>query len=243
MISFELDVHTHTVASGHYTKDTVTDMIKYASETGLKLLGISEHGPALPHSCCASYFCGLSLAPSMRMGVRILYGAEVNITDFSGNIDLPKDIIKNLDYCIAGMHPPCLMPGTAVQNTDAYIRVMQNPYIHIIAHPDDDKYPVDYKRLVEAAIEHHVLLEINNSSLSPDGYRGDVQKNDRAILELCRKYRYPILLSSDSHGHAGIGNFTYAYALLQEMNFPKELILNCSAEKFLRFLSVKGRTV
>ena len=45
MDCFELDVHTHSVSSGHYTEDTVTDMIKHASGIGLKLLGISEHGP------------------------------------------------------------------------------------------------------------------------------------------------------------------------------------------------------
>lgn len=243
MIFFELDVHTHTVASGHYTKDTMTDMVKQAARTGLKLLGVSEHGPAIPHSCSASYFRGLAMAPSTRMGVSLLYGAEVNIVDFAGGVDLPADIMSRLDYCIAGMHLPCLTPGSVSENTNAYIRAMEHPYIHIIAHPDDVKYPVDYKRLVEAAIERHVLLEINNSSLAPDGYRGDVRKNDRTILELCQKYAYPVLLSSDSHGHAGIGNFDYAYALIQEMNFPAELILNCSAEQFLRFLSVKRGSV
>lgn len=236
MISFELDVHTHTVSSGHYTKDTVTDMLKYASASGLKLLGISEHGPAIPHSCQASYFRGLALAPSMRMGIHVLYGAEVNIMDFSGRLDLPQDIMAGLDYCIAGMHTPCLTPGSKEENTHAYIQAMKNPCIRIIAHPDDVKYPVDYECLVKAAIDNHVLLEINNSSLSPEGYRGNVKENDRAILKLCQKYNYPVLLSSDSHGHSDIGNFTYAYALARETNFPEELIINCSSEKFLRFL-------
>ncbi len=236
MHSFELDAHTHTVSSGHYTKDTITDMVKYASLTGLKLLGISEHGPAIPHSCTLSYFRGLSTAPSIRMGVRILYGAEVNILDFSGALDLPESIMKNLDYCMAGMHTPCLAPGTKEENTAACLRAIENPYIRIIAHPDDTKYPVDYSRLIEAAIDNRVLLEINNSSLAPNGYRGNVKENDRAILELCQKYHYPVLLSSDSHGHSHIGNFTYALALIREMNFPQELILNYSAEKFLHFL-------
>lgn len=237
MLPFELDVHTHTVSSGHYTHDTVTDMIKYASRTGLKLLGISEHGPAIPHSCTLSYFRNQSLAPSMRMGVHVLYGAEVNITDLSGSLDLPQEIMEKLDYCMAGMHLPCLKPGTKEENTAAYIHAMENPFIRIIAHPDDVKYPVDYRRLMEAAMDNCVLLEINNSSLSPDGYRGNVKENDRTILELCRKYRYPVLLSSDSHGHSHIGNFTYALALIREIHFPEELILNYSAEKFLRFLS------
>lgn len=106
MISLELDVHTHTVASGHYTRDTVTDLIRQAAESGLKLLGISDHGPAIPHSCTASYFRGLSGAPAWRMGVHVLYGAEVNILDFLGSVDLQEDIMKNLDYCIAAMHTP-----------------------------------------------------------------------------------------------------------------------------------------
>lgn len=237
MHPFELDVHTHTVSSGHYTHDTVTDMIKYASKTGLRLLGISEHGPAIPHSCTLSYFQGLSMAPSMRMGIHVLYGAEVNITDFSGALDLPENIMKNLDYCIAGMHPPCLAPGTITENTDAYIRAMASPYIRIIAHPDDIKYPVDYPRLLEAAMDHHVLLEINNSSLAPGGYRGNTKENDRTILELCSKYRYPVLLSSDSHGHSHIGDFSHALSLIREINFPAGLVLNRSANEFLKLIS------
>ncbi len=234
--AFLLDVHTHSIASGHYTSDTVTDMARAAASKGMKLLGISEHGPALPCACTLSYFRGLSHAPSVRMGVRILYGAEVNILDASGSLDLPEDIREQLDYCLAGIHPPCFNAPQSTDYTDAYIRAMANPHIHIIAHPDDARYPVDYRRLTEAAMDYHVLLEINNASLSPDGYRGAAAENDRTILELCKKYRYPVLLSSDSHGHSNIGNFKYALDLVRETAFPAELILNTSADRFLRFL-------
>ncbi len=237
MTAFESDIHTHSIASGHYTADTITAMARYAAERGIKMLGISEHGPAMPHSCTLSYFRGLSHAPSVRMGVRILYGAEVNILDASGSLDLPETIRKQLDYCLAGIHPPCFhTEKNTGDHTDAYIHAMANPHIHIIAHPDDSRYPVDYRRLTEAAMDHHVLLEINNASLAPGGYRGETNENDRTILELCRKYRYPVLLSSDSHGHINIGNFKYAMELVRETDFPMELILNTSAEKLLSFL-------
>lgn len=236
MDSFVLDVHTHSVSSGHNTEDTVTDMIKYASHKGLKLLGISEHGPKIPHSCSLSYFRSLRLAPAKRMGISVLYGAEANIMGSGSSLDLPDDIMKHLDYCIAGMHPPCFPPKSREENTKAYIRAMENPYIRIIAHPDDEKYPVDYDRLIEAAMDFHVLLEINNSSLSPKGYRGNTKENDKAILRLCHKYRYPVILSSDSHGCASIGDFSYALALIREVGFPQELILNRSMDAFLRFI-------
>lgn len=258
MIPLELDIHTHTVASGHYTKDTVTDMIKQAAGQGLKLLGISEHGPALPHSCTLSYFRSLSSASSARMGVHVLYGVEANIMDAArqqlyfaqhpytghtavssyccGMLDLPEEILKNLDYVIAGMHLPCYQPGTVEENTEAYIQAMKNPYVKIIAHPDDTSYPVDYKRLVEAALDYHVLLEINNASLMPDGYRGNTSENSRMILELCKKQRYPVLLSSDSHGRRNVGNFTYALKLIRDVGFPEELVLNRSEKLFLDFI-------
>ena len=35
------------------------------------------------------------------------------------------------------------------------------------------------------------LLEINNSSLSPEGYRGDTKFNDLLILNLCCHFNYP----------------------------------------------------
>ena len=39
-----LDVHTHTIASGH-AYSTVREMITMAKARGLALVGLSEHGP------------------------------------------------------------------------------------------------------------------------------------------------------------------------------------------------------
>lgn len=39
------DIHTHSIASGHGTTCTISDMAKAASKKGLKLLGIFDHGP------------------------------------------------------------------------------------------------------------------------------------------------------------------------------------------------------
>ena len=41
---------------------------------------------------------------------------------------------------------------------------MENHYVNIIGLPDDSRYPVDYEKLVKAAKEKHVLLELNNTS-------------------------------------------------------------------------------
>ncbi len=42
-----MDLHTHTVASGH-AYCTLREMARAASDKGLELLGITEHAPKMP---------------------------------------------------------------------------------------------------------------------------------------------------------------------------------------------------
>ena len=49
------DIHTHSIASGHGTSCTISDMAKEASRKGLKLLGISDHGPGTLASGTSTY--------------------------------------------------------------------------------------------------------------------------------------------------------------------------------------------
>ena len=114
---------------------------------------------------------------------------------------------------------------------------LKHPKVKILGHCDDVKYPVDYEALMVAAKFYNVIFEINNSSLSPNGYRGDTRENVRTILRLCKKYNHPIVLSSDSHGRKNVGNFEYAMKMIEETDFPEDLILNYSSKKFKSFIA------
>ena len=46
-MKIELDVHTHTIASGH-AFSSLQEMVRAAADKGLKLLGITEHTPGIP---------------------------------------------------------------------------------------------------------------------------------------------------------------------------------------------------
>lgn len=230
------DLHTHSIASGHGTQCTITDMAKQAVSRGLSLLGITDHGPATLCSCRPSYFRSLHMAPKERCGIRLIYGAELNILDYKGSLDLDNDILKLLDFAIASIHIRNLKPGSRAENTEAYISAMSNPYVRMIGHCDDPRFDVDYLALVQAAREHHVLLEVNNSSLSPDGYRGDTRDNYRQMLLYCARYRHPVVLSSDSHGTAHIGDVEYAEAFVRSCGFPQELILNSDPESLRPYI-------
>ncbi len=233
-----LDVHTHSIASGHGTHDTITDMARIASEKGLQLFGISDHGPATHSAGTLSYFKNLKIAPKERFGIRILYGAELNILDFEGSVDLDSDTLSGLDYAIASIHDLPVDSDAKYQNTESYIKVMKNPYVKIIGHCHTSRYPVDFPALAQAAQEYHVILEINNASLTPDSERDNSCGNCLHLLHACRSHQLPLLLSSDSHGKEHIGDMSHAIKLLEQVDYPEQLILNYDTRAFLRFMDL-----
>ena len=231
-----MDLHTHTLASGH-AYSTISEMIAEAAKKGLSMLGITEHAPKMPGSCGNLYFTNFRVLPRERCGITTLFGVELNIMDYDGTVDLPLQLLREMDLVIASLHTPCIRPGTREENTRAYLKAMENPYLNIIGHPDDKRYPVEYRPLVEAAKEHGVLLEVNNSSLKPESFRGDPRERYREMLELCREYRQPVVVDSDAHLDLAVGDHAYAWELLEEVDFPKELIVNTSPELVKPYLN------
>lgn len=111
------DIHTHCIASGHGTQDTITDMARAAAERSLQVLGLSDHGPATPGAADSSYFRNLLLAERKRFGVSLLYGAELNILNENGDVDLDDSLIQALDYAFVSIHPPTFQAGVAASGT------------------------------------------------------------------------------------------------------------------------------
>ena len=224
--SILIDLHTHSLSSGHGSTDTVNDMAKAAACAGVKILGISEHGPATAGSAKPSYFRSLKLAHRHRFGVQLLFGAEVNIITPSGALDLDDDVLSGLDYALVSIHPPTLTPYEHKDLTNAYINAAEHPNIRFLGHIDDARFPVDFERLLSIAKEKGVYPEINNGSLMPDAYRKGGHENCRKILKICKRIDLPVLLSSDSHGAKNIGNIEYVLPLLKECDFPEHLVIN-----------------
>ena len=236
MRKYELDVHTHTIASGH-AYGTITEMAKAASEKGLKILGITEHTTGIPGTCDEFYFGNMGVVPRNMFGIELMLGAEINILDYKGTLGLNERYFRHLDVRIAGIHNMCYEYGTMAENTQAIINTIKNPVIDIISHPDDGNCPLDYDEVVRAAKEYHVLLEINNNSLRSSS-RKNTFENSVKILELCRKLNIPVLVSSDAHYMTDIANFGNVEKVLDSVEFPDELVINSSADKFRDFIRV-----
>lgn len=231
-----IDLHTHSLSSGHGSTDTITDMASTAAKRGIQILGISDHGPATFGSAKPSYFRSLTIGEKKRCGITILYGVELNIIDTNGNVDLEDSILQGLDYAIASIHPPTMTPYKYADLTDAYIKAMDRPKVKFLGHIDDARFPVNFWRLLEEAKKQGIYPEINNGSLMPDAYRVGGQENCRKILDICKRIQLPVLLSSDSHGKKNVGNIEHILPLLKEYSFPEELIINNQPELLWKIL-------
>lgn len=237
-MNIELDVHTHTIASGH-AFSSLQEMVHAAAEKGLKVLGITEHSPGVPGTCDPIYFRNLHVVPRHMYGVDLLLGAEINIVDTEGTLDLDESYLKMLDIRIAGIHSLCYRGGTADENTRGMVQAIGNPYVHIISHPGDGAALLHFEPIVLAAKEHHTLLEINNSSLKPSRGKKEARKNNLEILQLCKKYGVPVILGSDAHISFDIATYDYTLQLVEESGYPEELIMNTSVEKFKAYTGIK----
>jgi len=234
-----LDTHTHTVASDH-AYSTILENAAAAKTAGLEALGMTDHAPPLEDAPRVMHFQNLHILDREIYGVKILRGIELNICDVNGGIFMENAILEKLDYSIASIHAAVYHGRNAQENTRAYICAMQNPLVKIIGHPDDGSVPVDFDALVAAAKDTNTLLEVNNYSLRPVTHRKNTRENLITMLKLCKKHAVCISLGTDAHFATAVGQFSETLSLLDETDFPEELVANTSLSKFLTLIGRKG---
>ena len=225
-----VDLHTHTIASGH-AYSTLRENIEAAAEAGLKFLGTSEHAKLMPGTAHPIYFQNFKVIPKQVDGVYLLNGIEANIFNEKGEIDVDSWIMPKMDYVIASLHSPCIKDLGIAGNTKALIGAVENPDVTIIGHPDDDRYPTDHDELAAAAAANHTALELNNSSLNPLSSRKGGRKNIITMLEACKKYKTMVMMGTDSHICFQIGRFEDSMEVLKTVDFPEEQVINFKLER------------
>ena len=229
------DTHTHTVASTH-AYSTLQEMVHGAAEKGLFAIGITDHGYEMPGGPGTWYFTNLHTVPNRMEGVWVLRGAEVNVMDYEGRLDIPEKDLQRLDWVVASIHSCCMPQGVTPTRelcTQLWLQIAQNPYVNVIGHSGSPAYAYNYERVIPEFGRQGKLVEINSHSFEA---RPDYIPNCRRIAQLCMEYRVPVVVNSDAHFSASIGDFSAALAMLEEMGFPEELIVNSSKERFCAYL-------
>lgn len=231
----EADLHVHTLASGH-AYSTLDEIAREAAGKGLRLVGMTDHGPALPGGPHPYHFAALRFVPESLHGVRILRGVEANILE-GGRLDLADEILGSLDLVMAGFHEECGFDGRgAAANTRALLAVLEQSRVKVIAHPGNPVFPLDYEAVARKAAETGTALEINNSSFSLS--RKGSEGNCMAIARLCARFGTPVTLGSDAHIAQGVGEFAVALNAVRQAGIVWEQVVNRTLESTIAFLGL-----
>jgi DNA polymerase (family 10) len=203
------DLHCHTTWSDG--RASVEAMGRAARERGYEYLAICDHTPAV------GAVRGLTADEVRRQGeeiaaandvlapFRILRGIECDILP-DGRLDLPDDVLAELDWVQASVHGGQRMPRD--QMTARVEAALRNPYVSCLSHPTGrliDRRPenaVDLERVYELALEHGVALEVNGLPDRLDLRGEHVRDALRAGVH--------IVCSTDSHGPERLTNMELA---------------------------------
>lgn len=230
------DLHTHTLASPH-AYSTLTENAAAAAALGMLAIATTDHGPNTGDGGHIWHFGNMRILPERIAGIRHLRGAEANVCDYDGTLDLPERTLSALDVVIASMHDSTLPYGTPEQITETWMRVAENPLVDIIGHCGSPQYAFDYEKVIPVFAEHGKVVEINEGTFR---VRQKSLENCAVIARLCAKHGVRVAVNSDAHYLTQVGQLDSAVALLEEVNFPKELIINSNRERFEAFLQTKG---
>lgn len=233
MYQIQVETHSHTIVSTH-AYSTLQENLKATKEAGMKGLCCTNHAPAIPDAPPEVHFITLKSVPPVVDGVHFFAGAEVNIIDYQGGLDLKNTTLAMLDWVIASIHPPCLKTASMEDITSAYLGALDNPYVHCLGHIGQQNYLCDFERVVKYAKEKNKIIELNNHSF--EGIRAGAKELCTKVATLCKKHGCRVAVSSDAHYSGCIGNYKLVMEMLREVDFPEELIINSTLEKFQAYL-------
>jgi DNA polymerase (family 10) len=201
------DLHCHTTWSDG--RASVEEMGRAARERGYEYLAICDHTPAV------GAVRGLSAGDVRRQAeeiaaanealapFRVLRGIECDILP-DGRLDLPDDVLAELDWVQASVHGGQRMPrGELTRRVEEALR---NPYVRCLSHPTGrliNRRPenaLDLERVFAVALEERVALEVNGLSPRLDLSGEHVRDALRAGV--------PIVCSTDAHSVRGLQNMT-----------------------------------
>jgi DNA polymerase (family 10) len=199
------DLHCHTTWSDG--RASVEEMGRAAIERGYDYIAICDHTPAV------GAVPGLTADDVRRQGEEIaaanellapfhvLRGIECDILA-DGRLDLPDDVLADLDWVQASVHGGQRMPRREM--TKRVEEALRNPHVRCLSHPTGrliNRRPenaLDLERVYEVVLEEGIALEVNGLPDRLDLRGEHVRDALRAGV--------PIVCSTDAHSVRGLGN-------------------------------------
>ncbi len=162
------DLQTHSKWSDGV--NTIEQMVEEARRLGHDYIAITDHVGSLKIAGGMEIEEILQQKEELEQvrekyaDIHVLHGGEANIMK-DGRLDVGKEILQELDLVLASIHSSFRMSEKDM--TNRVVMAMENEYVNILAHPTCRKIyrrepiSVNLEKMLEAARENNVILEIN----------------------------------------------------------------------------------
>ncbi|MBT4525737.1 MAG: hypothetical protein HOC24_04230 [Deltaproteobacteria bacterium] len=255
-----VDFHTHSIQSMHAI-NTLEELLNCAWKKNIQAMAITDHSPGIDNTL--HYLQNADKFPQdfrrikgpdyhyfhvlltryqspLEIPVQLFKGIECSILSHSErSTDLPLKLAPLLDIVIGSVHtlPHLFQFQNREQVTEKMIAAMVEP-IDIIGHPCQEKSCPNLEPVVKKAAESGIAMELNYCSLHLK--KANI-KDTTEMLKLAVKYDCSISLGSDAHMSNELGRDDESKVLLNELNFPPELIVNVSLESARTFVASRKK--
>lgn len=221
------DLQMHTTWSDG--ADSIEAMARACMERGYDYLALTDHSggqlamvQGLTPERVREQGREVALVQERLPGIRLLRSCEVDIRR-DGSLDLPDEVLGELDLVLVSVHAHLDMDGGAM--TRRVIRALENPYVHILAHPTGrvlnrrEPSAMDVEEVLQAAAALGVAVELNASPHRLD--LSDVHAS-RA-----RELGVPVVISTDAHGVGQLEWMHYGVEQARRGGLEAGDVLNC----------------
>lgn len=229
-------LHAHsTWSDGKYS---IRNMAEACIERGYEYLGLTDH------SQTAAYAGGLSPDEvkqqweeidrlneefaSNGTDFHIFKGIESDILN-DGSLDYKQEILEGFDFIIASVHNGLSLPKDKMM--ERFRNAITNPFTHIIGHPTGrlllkrDGSDLDMNELIDLAVEHNTVIEINANPRRLDlDWRHGNKARETGLLSS---------INPDAHTTDGIDDIEYGVKIARKGKFGSDRILNAKSAQDL----------
>jgi DNA polymerase (family 10) len=196
------DLHSHSTWTDG--RASIEEMAKSAQAAGLEYFALTDHSQrlAMVHGLdplrLHEQWSEIEAVAARLDGITILRGIEVDILE-DGALDLPDDVLGELDWVVASAHSKLDMEPDAM--TRRIIRAIRNRNVDVIGHPSGrvighrEPSGFDMGEIMRVAREEGCALEVNSQA-----HRLDL--TDTACLA-AKQAAVKLVISSDAHSTHG----------------------------------------
>ena len=231
--------HIHTTYSDG--KSSIEQVCEQLIKSGFMYAGISDHSKTasyaggMKNEDVEQYFKEIDKLNLKFSGFKIFKGIESDIL-LDGSLDYSDKILSGFDFIIAAIHSSFNLSEERM--TERIIKAIENRFTTMIAHPTGrlllarDAYKVDIIRVINAAAENNVDIELNASP-----FRLDL---DWRMCKYSKEKGVKIFINPDAHSLKDLYDYRFGVNIARKGWLEKEDVPNTySAEKIDKYLKSK----